>query len=210
MTHFTNAQLNKMGQRYRAMFVNSLTGFKSANLVGTCNTEENCNLSIVSSVFHIGASPALMGMIIRPATVRRDTLNNLLETGFYTINHVHSGIVEQAHQTSARYDEAVSEFDAVGLTEQYLHNFPAPYIKESRLKIGLALRERQTLHINKTELIIGEIQDVHLDDSVIADDGYIDIGKLDSVSVSGLDSYHSSKKLCRLSYAKPGQKAHKL
>lgn len=34
-------------------------------------------------------------------------------------------------------------------------------------------------------------------------DGYVDIESLDLVTISGLDSYHSTQRLHRLSYAKP-------
>lgn len=92
-----------MEKRYRATFVNSLSGFKSANLLGTSDTNQQTNLCIVSSVFHLGANPALMGVIIRPDTVPRDTLENIRATGFYTLNHVQKEMIVAAHQTSARY-----------------------------------------------------------------------------------------------------------
>ena len=38
--------------------------------------------------------------------------------------------------------------------------------------------------------------------SFIENDGFIDLEKAGSVTVSGLDSYHVTKKLARLSYAK--------
>ena len=52
--------LAQMEKRYRAQLINSLSGIKSANLVGTINKDRQTNLSIVSSVFHLGADPALM------------------------------------------------------------------------------------------------------------------------------------------------------
>lgn len=195
--------IDAMGQRYRAMFVNSLSGFKSGNLLGTIDDIGNENLCIVSSVFHIGADPALMGMITRPRTVRRDSVNNIRENGFYTLNHVHPDIVSAAHQTSARYDADISEFEQTGLTPHYIDNFPAPFVKESNVRIGLRLCEIKLLELNKTELVIGEIQIVETDEAAIEPDGSLDIETLQTVAVSGLDRYHSTKKLTRLSYAKP-------
>lgn len=195
--------IEAMEQRYRAMFVNSLSGFKSGNLLGTIDEQGNDNLCIVSSVFHIGADPALMGMITRPRTVRRDSVNNIRANGFYTLNHVNPDIVSAAHQTSARYDAQVSEFQQTGLTPRYIDNFPAPFVAESNVRIGLQMCEIKLLEVNKTELVIGEIQIVEADESALEPDGSLDIETLQTVAVSGLDRYHSTKKLTRLSYAKP-------
>ncbi len=57
--------------------------------------------------------------------------------------------------------------------------------------------------MNKTELVIGEIQEVRVQESAINSDGYIDVDALELVAVSGLDSYHTANRLARLSYAKP-------
>ena len=113
--HFTKQAISDLENRYRAHLINSLSGFKSANLVGTQDCNGQTNLAIVSSVFHLGAHPPLVGMIIRPHSVPRHTLENLLATKHYTINHVNKDIYDKAHQTSARYDKDESEFDATAL-----------------------------------------------------------------------------------------------
>lgn len=201
--HITQQQIKTYESQYRARLINSLSGFKSANLVGTVNTKGVSNLSIVSSVFHIGADPALVGMIIRPHSVPRHTFENIQQTHYYTINHVSKSIWHQAHQTSARYAEDISEFSAVGLHEEYLATCIAPFVQESKVKYALKLREVIHLAINGTELVLGEVSDIIVEQAAIKKDGYIDIETLETVSISGLDSYHTSKKLSRLSYAKP-------
>ena len=201
--HIFKAQIKTMQQRKRAMLINSLSGFKSANLIGTQNKDGVSNLSIVSSVFHIGADPALVGMIVRPDSVPRDTLTNIKNTHSYTINHVNSLIWQQAHQTSARYEESISEFAQVGLKEHYEENIFAPFVAESQLKYALELRELKPLEINGTIMVIGEITHIILPNSSIKQDGYVDIESLDTVAISGLDSYHVTERLGRLSYAKP-------
>ncbi|GAM73993.1 nitrilotriacetate monooxygenase component B [Vibrio ishigakensis] len=202
-TIFNQNALSEMEDRFRARFINSLSGFKSANLIGTVDSEGQENLSIVSSVFHLGANPPLMGFIIRPSSVERHTLENILATGVYTINSVTRPIAKQAHQTSARYLADVSEFRQTGLTPQYLDNHPAPFVEQSPLKIAMRLREHQTLAINGTELIIGEIERVILPSNAVRKDGYVDVESMQIVCVSGLDSYHRTDMIHRLSYAKP-------
>jgi flavin reductase (DIM6/NTAB) family NADH-FMN oxidoreductase RutF len=191
-----------MDKIYRANFVNSLSGIKSANLIGTRSRTGVDNLAIVSSVFHIGANPPLMGVLMRPHSVPRDSLANIKTTKQFTLNHVHSGIAEQAHQTSARYPEDASEFDAVGLTPHYIDGFHAPFVKEARIRIALEVADMQKLDINQTELIIGQIVEVYLDESIVAPHGYLDIEQADSIGVSGLESYHQIKRIGQYPYAK--------
>jgi len=202
--------INTMQQRYRAHFINCLSGFKSANLIGTADKNGNTNLAIVSSVIHLGANPPYVGMIIRPHTVPRGTLENILETGYYTINHVHEDIHIQAHQTSARYDEDISEFEEVGLQPEYSDAHTAPYVLESRLKMGVVFKEHKPIELNGTNFIIGEIIEVIVSDAAVGDDGFVDIESLQSVAVSGLDRYHKTTAMGRLSYAKPDSPPQKI
>lgn len=200
--HFTKARIAALEKHTRTHFINSLSGFKSANLIGTQDSQGNTNLSIVSSVIHLGAHPPLIGMIMRPHSVPRHTFENILATGVYTINHVNSAIYQQAHQTSARYDKNESEFAATGLTPEYLNEFSAPFVQQSRLKYAVKYIEHQHLAVNGTELVIGEIMDVYLDETALQSDGFLDLQAIDTVAISGLDSYHSTNKLMRLPYAK--------
>jgi len=188
--------------RFRTHFINSLSGFKSANLVGTKSEETGLNLSIVSSVIHLGANPALMGFIMRPARVPRHTYKNIIKTGYYTFNHVLPSFFKEAHQTSARYPESVSEFEAVGLTPEYSDDFYAPYVQESQVKIGMKFLEEVPIQLNDTILIIGEIMEVIYPEDCKQADGFLDLEKAGTVTCSGLDSYHTTTKLSRLSYAK--------
>ena len=200
----TEADLAAWPRRRRAALVNSLSGFKSANLLGTRSADGQENLAIISSVFHLGADPALAGMILRPHSVDRHSLEYLLETGVYTLNQVHEGIHAAAHQTSARYPRTVSEFDAVGLTPEYRHGFAAPFVGESRIKLGLRLEDSQTLKVNDTVLVIGRIEQILVaEDAWVGEDGYLDIEAAGTVAVSGLDGYHRATRLARLPYAKP-------
>jgi flavin reductase (DIM6/NTAB) family NADH-FMN oxidoreductase RutF len=201
--HINQQQIKQYESQYRARLINSLSGFKSANLVGTINDKGVTNLSIISSVFHIGASPALVGLIIRPHSVPRHTFENILQTKRYTINHVSADFWQQAHQTSARYAQEQSEFKAVGLNEEYLAGCSAPFVRQSKLKYALELREVVHLAINGTELVIGEVTDIMVDQQAVRKDGYIDIESLETITLSGLDSYHTSQRLARLAYAKP-------
>jgi flavin reductase (DIM6/NTAB) family NADH-FMN oxidoreductase RutF len=188
---------------YRTNFVNSLNGFKSANLLGSISPTGKSNLSIVSSLVHLGSDPALLGFVCRPTTVPRHTYENLKETGWFTANHVAEDIIRQAHQTSANYPADVSEFAACGLTEVYVQDIPAPFVQEALLRIGLKYEEEYTLKANNTILVVASVQYVCLPGHALESDGLINLEKTKTVAISGLDSYHSTSRLDRFSYAKP-------
>ena len=202
-TTLSNAQIMDMEQRKRAQLINSIIGFRSVALIGTIDTQGQTNLAIFSSIVHLGSNPPLLGFIMRPDSVERHTLSNIMETGCYTINHINSSIYEKAHQTSARYPKNVSEFDAAQLTPQFKDGFMAPFVKESHIQIGMEFKERIEISINQTSMIIGEIKFVHYPANCLLEDGFIDIEKAGTITSAGLDSYHTTQLLQRLQYAKP-------
>jgi flavin reductase (DIM6/NTAB) family NADH-FMN oxidoreductase RutF len=201
-SRFSSDEILQMETRYRAAFINSIIGFKSACLLGTTDKNGQTNLAIFSSVFHLGSNPALIGFINRPDSVDRHTLDNIMETGCYTINHIDKYIFKQAHQTAARYPKETSEFEATGLTPEYIEPIKAPFVKESPIKIGLEFAERHELAINGTILVIGKIIYVSLPENCLQEDGTVQIEQAGSVTISGLDTYHTTQKLARLSYEK--------
>lgn len=192
-----------MEQRYRAAFINSLGGFKSVALIGTRNAEGQTNLAIFNSLFHLGANPPLFGFVVRPDSVERHTLANILATGQYTVNHIRPDFYRQAHQTSARYAGSTSEFEAVGLTAQYKAGWQAPFVAESEVQIAAELVRRVDIAENGAIILIGKIQFVSIPTQCLQPDGYIDLECAGTVACSGLDSYHTTARLARLTYAKP-------
>lgn len=199
----TYEQIMNLEKQERVHFVNSLGGFKSIGLIGTQNKIGQTNLAIVDSIIHIGSNPPLFGMIFRPGVVERHTLENILETGFFTINHINENIFKQAHQTSARYEREMSEFEATGLNPEYKNDFFSPFVEESHVQLVMEFKEKINLSINNTVLVIGEVKAVYFPEDCLQKDGFLDIEKAESITCSGLDSYHKTTRIDRLSYAKP-------
>ncbi len=201
--YFDKASLMEAESFFRRDLINSLAGYKSLNLIGTKNNQGLSNLSPFSQVFHIGASPPLVGVLFRPHTVERHTLENIIETEFFTLNHVTEEFYKAAHQTAARYPS--SEFEAVGLEEQYLKNFYTPFVKLSPVKLACHMVEKTTMQVNGTVMVIASIEQIWVDEKGLLPDGSLDLEALGTVTCSGLDTYYVGKKLSRLSYPKPGQ-----
>lgn len=192
-----------LDKRYRAALINAVTGFKPANLVGTADAQRQSNVAIMSSVVHLGSRPPLLGLVIRPDPVDRHTLDNILETGFYTINHVGEHFIEAAHQTAARYPREVSEFDATGLAAHWHDGFPAPFVGEATIRMGMRLREHQELAINGTHFVIGEIVLLEVPDDCVDAEGRLNLVRAGTVALSGLDTYHTARPLKVMAYARP-------
>ena len=202
-TFINKNQIEELEKQKRVHLINSLGGFKSVSLVGTSDENGNENLAIFSSFFHIGANPPLIGLIFRPSPPERDTMRNILDTGFFTVNHINESIYKQAHQTSARYEKGISEFDATNLKSEYKNEFFAPFVAESNIQLGVEFKEIIDISINSTSMIIGEITQIYIPENCLLDDGFIDLEKANTITCSGLDSYHKTIQLDRLSYAKP-------
>ncbi|WP_286822678.1 flavin reductase family protein, partial [Idiomarina sp. UBA1919] len=199
MKTYKQQDLAKMNDRDRARFVNCLSGFKSANVIGTRDRHQQNNLAIVSSVVHLGSNPPLLGFVMRPQSVSRHTWENIEESGVYTINQVNESFFRQAHQTSARYPRETSEFEACGLTPEFVDGFHAPYVAESSLRIGMQQVEIIPIQHNDTALIVGEVRWVEVKEEAVKGDGFIDIESLGAMTISGLDGYHSTQRAARLS-----------
>lgn len=195
--------IETMEKLKRVQLATSLPGAKPICLVGTKSLNGTTNLAPFSSITHLGSQPMLISMVTRPDTVGRHTLSNILETESWTLNHVHAGILDRAHQCSARYPEEVSEFSAVGLTEQFHPNITAPFVKESRMKYALDLEDIVDIKANNTKLIIGKVSLIELPEDGIHDDGCINLEELGSLASTALDTYFSVSTLTQLSYPKP-------
>lgn len=203
MQHYSAKDLNELPSRYRAHFINSCTGYKSANLIGSISQDGLTNVAVFSSVIHLGSNPPLLGFMLRPTTVARNTYDNLKKTGVFTVNHIHSSIVRSAHQTSAKYDGEVSEFDKVALKEEFLDNFKAPYVKESKVKLGCEFSSEYFIKENECLFITGAIKHIYLEDGIQSQDGWLDLEEAQTITVNGLDGYSLPHLLERLSYAEP-------
>lgn len=189
----------------RVQFATTLPGPKPICLVGTRSKDGISNLAPFSSITHLGSYPLLIGMVTRPDVVERNTLQNIIQTRSWTLNHVTSETVEQAHQCSARYPAHISEFDATGLTELSHEGITAPFVKECPIRYALSLVDIIDIPANQTKLIIGEVQLADIPDESYCADGTISICEHGSLASTALDTYFTISKHTRLPYAKDPQ-----
>ena len=201
--YLSKADIQSMQKVERLNLINSLSGIKPANLIGTIDQEGKENLAIFSSVVHLGSNPALFGFILRPqGDVRRHTHENIMSTGVYTINFVTTDFIQNAHYTSAKFDASINEFVISKLTPSYIDDYDAPFVEESPIKMGLKFVEEIPIKSNGTTLMVGQVEHIIMPDETMKDNGHIDLGELDVAGISGLNTYYSLTKKDRFPYVR--------
>lgn len=208
MRHIPLSEILNAPSLWRRHLINSISGYKSVNLVGTISPTGVSNLSLISSVVHLGATPPLQGFIMRPLTVERQTYEYIKNVGEYTINHVHLGFIDKAHYASAKFENSISEFDTCELTPEFIGDSKAPFVGESRIKMSVRYEDEYLIKQNNTIMIIGSIQEIYVDEACILEDGNLDLSQVDDVAVSGLETYYQVKKEKHFAFARVGQWPH--
>ncbi|WP_093368716.1 flavin reductase family protein [Psychroflexus sediminis] len=205
MTHFSKQDILNLPGLERMHLINSCGGLKSANLIGTISEAGVSNLAVFNSVIHLGSNPPMLSFMLRPTTVERHSYTNFKKNSHFTVNHIHSDFVNKAHQTSAKYDEEVSEFKEVGFTEEFIADCKAPFVKESKIKMGCKYINEYYIEEHACRLIIGEIQHLVVEEGIMDQDGFLDLTRAGSAGIIGLDGYVKTELIERYAYARPNQ-----
>ena len=201
--HFNTDQINDLEKIKKINLINSCSGYKSANLIGSISKEGITNVAVFSSVTHLGSNPPTLGFIVRPTTVPRDTYKNIMESGIFTINHVYEDILEDAHHTSAKYEEEISEFDITELEAEYHNDCIAPFVKGSPVQMEMRFVEQYHIKSNNVIHIIAEIKNLYVKDDILQEDGFLDLAKGKVAAINGLDAYAVAKNSSRFDYQRP-------
>ncbi|MBK7959241.1 MAG: flavin reductase [Bacteroidetes bacterium] len=200
--YYNSEDIENLDKAFRANLINCLSGFKPAHLIGTADKLGHTNLAIFTNIVHIGANPSLIGFVQRPVSNDSHTYKNIKATGIFTINHVHKSFVENAHYTSARFAKGISEFSHCKLTEEFIGDFKAPFVLESKIKFGLQFVQEVPIKINNSILVIGQIEHITVDDKALLPDGIIDLSVVKDICTSGLTNYYTATKLSQYPHAK--------
>lgn len=201
--HFNTDQINDLEKIKKINLINSCSGYKSANLIGSISNEGITNVAVFSSITHLGSNPPTLGFIVRPTTVPRDTYKNIMESGIFTINHVYEDILEDAHHTSAKYEEEISEFDITELEAEYHNDCIAPFVKGSPVQMEMRFVEKYHIKSNNVIHIIAEIKNLYVKDDILQEDGFLDLAKGKVAAINGLDAYAVAKNNSRFNYQRP-------
>lgn len=203
MQFFNQEDIHNLDKIYRINLINSCSGFKSANLLGTISNEGITNVAVFSSVTHLGSNPPTLGFILRPTTVPRNTHKNLKDVGYFTINHIWEEVIEDAHHTSAKYPDDVSEFDMTNFEPEFKGNFKAPFVKNAPVQMSMKFIEEIYVPSNDVMLVVAQIQELYVKDELLQNDGLINLSLGNVVTINGLDTYAIPKFKKQLTYQRP-------
>ncbi|MFV8364697.1 flavin reductase family protein [Flavobacterium sp. ZT3P35] len=204
MKHISRDTISQMEKIERLNLINSCTGYKSASLLGTKSLDGMTNVAIFSSVTHLGSNPAMIGFIMRPTTVPRDTYKNIKETGYFTINHITAAMISDAHHTSANYELGTSEFDKTNLEEEYKATIEVPFVKGSPVQLYCKYLNEYHIKENDTIHVIASIEHLFFEEELEHKDGWLQLDKGNVVAINGLDGYCLPKLIDRYQYARKG------
>lgn len=210
MKIYDDNSIKELDKISRLNLINSCTGYKSANLIATKSQDGQLNVAVFSSVTHLGSDPAMLGFILRPTTVPRDTYKNIKETGYFTVNHITDSMIEDAHHSSASYEFGISEFDKTHLEAEFLDEIPTPFVKSSPVRLLCKYLNEYPIHENGTIHIIASIEKIICVDEVVEKDHWLRLDKGNVVAINGLDGYALPKLLDRYEYARPDKKQKSL
>ena len=205
MKKITKEHLSQMSKVPRLNLVNCVTGYKSANLIGTVSTEGILNVAVFSSVTHLGSEPPLLGFILRPTTVPRDTYKNIKETGFFTVNHITEEMIADAHHTSSSYDEQISEFDKTNLKPEFIDDLKVPFVKGSPVQLLCKYVNEYKIEENDCIHIIASVETIYADEKLFHEDNWMQLDRGNVIAINGLDGYAVPKLADRFHYARPNK-----
>ena len=168
-------------------------------LVGSIDKKNNSNLAPFSFFNAFGANPPIVGF--SPALSGRtglpkDTLLNIEETKEFTISIVNSSMVEQISLSSCEFGKNIDEFDKAGF-RKFKSKIVKPYaVSESNFIMECKLYDIIALG-NKPasgNLILGEVLQFHVSESILTETNQIDPYKLDPIARNGGSWYTETKK----------------
>ncbi|MDT0553012.1 flavin reductase family protein [Urechidicola vernalis] len=160
----------------------------------TIDKDGNPNLSPFSFFNVFSAKPPIL--VFSPARRVRDntikhTLINAKETKEVVINIVNHKIVQQMSLSSTEYPDGVNEFDKSGLTMLQSDVVKPFRVKESPVQIECKINEIVELgnEGGAGNLIICEVVKLHIDETILDENGAIDQFKIDTVARMGGNWY---------------------
>ena len=89
------------------------------------------------------------------------------------------------------------------MSEEFKNDFYAPFVAESPLQIGMKFLEEHHIKANGTILVLGEVTDLDFKDSMLSEDGVLNLSTEKIAAINGLDTYMVAENYTRLSYQRP-------
>ena len=174
----------------------------------TIDKSGNINLSPFSFFNLFSSNPPVL--IFSPARRVRDnttkhTLENVLEVTEVVINIVDYDMVHQMSLASCEFAKGTNEYIKAGFTQEKATLVSPPMVKESKIKLECKVNEIKSLGTEggAGNLVICEVLCMHVDESLLDENGKIDQLKTKQVARLGGDWYAKIDETNLFKVAKP-------
>jgi flavin reductase (DIM6/NTAB) family NADH-FMN oxidoreductase RutF len=128
--------------------------------------------------------PLLMISVNRKNGLMKDTARNILATKQFVVHIVDPTIINQVNETSASLPYGDSELDRSTLTLRDSEIVAVPSIKEAKVTFEVQFEDHQVYgneNNTGTDLFIGRVVNIVIDDELIDENHYVDFEKLNPV-----------------------------
>ncbi len=164
-------------------------------LVSSLDADGAANISTMAWVGTVASAPPQVAVAIRP---HRYCYESIKERGEFVVN-----IPSEAQLAAVDYCGSVSKTEAdklqaTGLTTTAAVEVQPPLIVEC--PVNLECRVRQVISLGSHDLFIAEIAVVHVDDSLLDDEGFIDFTKARPIAYLGNEYWSVGQRLQRAAF----------
>lgn len=148
--------------------------------VGSISADGVDNLAPYSFFNVASSNPPALSISIsnKPDGSRKDTLNNILATEYFSISMASHKLAKQMHDSGQGFAPEVDEFTEINIKKQKCANIPASRVADAA--VSFECKFRQSVEFEGSTLVLGDVLYMYVDDNII-DFPKIDMQKLDLV-----------------------------
>ena len=151
----------------------------------------------------VNTNPAMVYISVRP---ERHSHKLISESGEFVINLVTRDLVRKTDQCGVYTGAKLDKFKKFSLTPEKASHVKAPIIKES--PINIECKVEQVIPLGTHDMFLAKIVAVNVDDSLIADDGKLELKKAKLVAYSHGDYLELGKKIGSFGYSVKKKKSY--
>lgn len=174
--------------------------------VSTVSASGVTNLAPFSFFTGVGINPPTLCFcpMNRRDGQKKDTLRNLEAVPEFVVNVVPAAQAEVMNQSAADLDGETSEFEAAGIATAGATRVRPPSVKDSPVHLECVVHQILELGSGPlgSNLVIGRIVHIEIEDGVLDGEGLIDPAKLDLIGRMGGDAYATTRD--RFEMKRPG------
>lgn len=201
MKAISKEAISQMDKIEKLNLINSSTGYKPTYFIATKSIEGNINIALFNNLTVLSHSPSLIGFIIHPSDAAPDSYQNIMETGYFTINHITADMITDTHTTLFVDDsderDTLEDYKTF-LEIEYKEEVNFPFVKRSPVQLYCKFVNEYIIKENKIIHIIASIEHIFFDQTLEHKEGWIQLDKGNMVSTNGIDSYFLSQLINRI------------